>query len=325
MRIRNAYLRRVATSLIDLLLVAYSALEEEEQEQLFARLGEIRVRAQAAGDGETARHIASLRRVAEHVGRTDLSVDEYRDAYKQLKAEGDEEVIELNKLIRFFGRWSRAKEALDLSATNTPLKIEARFRARIAGRPRQFREDELCRALHDCAAEFGRPPLSEEYRKWRQKEIDLAKARGEDAWLPGYAAYYRRFKSWEKALIHFGFDRDEVYARLERRQAEVGKVDRYTDETLEKTLRRAVKALGHIPMADQFDKWRKKVIKESRARSIVIPSSSPYRSRFGSWQNALLHFGYSQDEIEASLAAMREKTNKNLEAGKFKASSVTAA
>ncbi len=307
----------MATSSVDLVLVAYNALESREQEMLFDRLSQLRLEKIAGGDGETARHIASLRKIAAQVGRTDLSVDAYRDAYRKLTAAGDQDVIELNKLIRFFGRWSKAKEALDLSTTNTPLKIEARFRARIAGRPRQFREEELRQALRDCAREIGRPPLSEEYRKWRQKEIELAKARGEDAWLPGYSAYYRRFRSWEKALIHYGFDRGEVYARLERRQAEVGKVDRYTDETLEKTLRRAVAALGHVPMADEFDKWRKKVIKESRARSIVIPSSSPYRSRFGSWRNALLRFGYSEDEIEARLAVMREKTKKNLEARKI--------
>ena len=302
----------MSTSAIDVLLVTFSALTNDEQEAAFARLSELRLQRLAAGEGEMARHIASLRKVAEHVGRPDLSVDEYRDAYKQLNAAGDEDVIELNKLIRFFGRWSSAKEALDLSATNTPLKIEARFRSRITGRPRQFREDELRQGLNDCANELGRVPLSAEYREWRQKEIELAKARGEDARLPSYEAFWRRYGDWDSALIHFGFDRDEVYARLERNATEVARVDRYTDETLEETLHRAVRDLGFIPMGWEFEKWRAQVLKRTTARKIVIPTSSPYRRRFGTWQNALLHCGYPEEEIEARLSVARRKTDRNL-------------
>jgi hypothetical protein len=297
----------VPSSPVDLLLVAYKALDDDEQDALFARLNELRLRKLAAADGETARNIASLRKIAERVGTNELSVDDYREAYKRLKAEGDDEVIELNKLIRFFGRWSKAKESLALSDTNTARKIEARFRARIAGRPRQFREDEMRKALHDCAAELGRLPLSEEYKKWRQKEIDLASVRGEEAWLPSYASYHRRFGAWEKALVHYGFDRDEVYARLERDATEVSKVDRYTDKTLEEALRRAVDELGEIPMADKFDKWRTGVLAATGAQPESIPSSSPYRRAFGNWRNALLHFGHSEKEIEAQLGATRRR------------------
>jgi hypothetical protein len=309
----------VPTSPVDLIVIAYNTLDDDEQEAVLKQLTDSHLRKLAAGEGETARHIASLRRVADHLGREDFSVDEYRDTYKRLRAEGVDDVIELNKLIRFFGRWSMAKEALVLSKANTPAKIEARFRSRIVGKPRQFREEELSGALHRCAREIGRPPLCEEYRKWRQKEIDLASARGEAAHLPSYSAYYRRHGTWEKALVHYGFDRDEVYARLEREPTEVAKIDRYTDETLEKTLQRAVKDLGHIPMGWEFDEWRGRVLKKSRARSIVLPSSSPYRRRFGSWQKALLHFGYTEEEISGRLASMREKANGNLEASKFRA------
>lgn len=310
------------TSPIDVLLAAYNALSPGEREALFKRLSELRLRAVAAGEGETARHIASLRHVAQHLGKTDFSVDEYREAYKQLRTAGDESVIELNKLIRFFGRWSLAKEALDLSAINTAVKIEARFRARVAGRPRQFNEHQMRDALHDCARELGRTPLSEEYRKWRQKEIDLASARGDEAWLPSYNAYYRRFSSWEAALVHYGFDLEQYYRQLERRptdgKVEVGKVDRYTDETLEAVFRRAAARIGHIPMAWEFEEWRRPFLKKSRAKSISLPSSSPYRRRFGSWDKALLHYGYTEEEISARRQETRERTNKNLEASSFR-------
>ena len=75
------------TSPIDLVVIAYSALEGDEQEVLLRRLNEVQLRKLAVGEGETARHIASLRRVAEHVGRSNFSIDEYRNAYKRFETE----------------------------------------------------------------------------------------------------------------------------------------------------------------------------------------------------------------------------------------------
>lgn len=63
------------TPAVGLLLVACTALCDDEQEALYERLTEFRLQRLAAGEGETARHIASLRKVVERVGRTDLGVD----------------------------------------------------------------------------------------------------------------------------------------------------------------------------------------------------------------------------------------------------------
>jgi len=53
-----------------------------------------------------------------------------------------------------------------------------------------------------------------EFELWRQREIELAKARGEDLFLPSDSPYRRRWGGWEAALRHFGFEPEEIEGRL---------------------------------------------------------------------------------------------------------------
>ena len=73
---------------------------------------------------DTERVLRSLRAVAVHVGH-EPSVDEYKQAREELRAAG-EEVEGITRVIRHFGSWRRAKEALALSETTTAKRIEAR-------------------------------------------------------------------------------------------------------------------------------------------------------------------------------------------------------
>jgi hypothetical protein len=66
----------------------------------------------------------------------------------------------------------------------------------------------LCRDL-------GHVPVVIEFELWRQREIELAKARGEDLFLPSDSPYRRRWGGWEAALRHFGFEPEEIEGRLE--------------------------------------------------------------------------------------------------------------
>lgn len=52
----------------DAVVVVFAALSDDEQEEAFARLSELRLRRQAGDDSSMERHIRSLRRVAEYVG-----------------------------------------------------------------------------------------------------------------------------------------------------------------------------------------------------------------------------------------------------------------
>jgi hypothetical protein len=203
----------VATSASDIFLVAYAALSPDEQEEAFARISAARLARLAADDSESGRFIRGLRLVAEYVGR-DPSPDDYRNARLELAAEG-EEIAEINALIRHFGSWRNAKEALARSAVETPLQIEARFRRRLLGKVHRYREETLRATLEKCAADLGHAPLVVEFELWRQREVELAKARGEELVLPSDSPYRRRWGNWENALLHCGFTPEAVAERLE--------------------------------------------------------------------------------------------------------------
>jgi hypothetical protein len=199
------------TSAVDIIAVAFVALLPVEQEEAFARISDTRLKRIAGEEGETARYIRSLRRVAERVGG-DLTPDTYKSARRELVSAG-EDILDLNAVIRYFHTWRAAKEAVGLSETTTPLKIEARFRSRLIGKVQTYREEVLRDALEKCVAALGHVPLVVEYAHWRHREIELAKARGKDLWLPSDSPYRRRWGDWDSALQHFGYD-DE--ARLKR-------------------------------------------------------------------------------------------------------------
>lgn len=201
------------TSGADLLLVAFTALAPEEQEEAFARIGQARLTRLAGEEDETAQFLRSLQRAQEHVGG-ELTPDLYRAARAELRA-GGEEIAELNAVIRHFDSWRAAKEALELSAVTTPRKIEARFRGRLVGKVHRYREETLRETLERCAADLGHVPLILEFEHWRQREIELAKAQGRDLFLPSDSPYRRRWGSWEEALLHLGFTPEAVAERLE--------------------------------------------------------------------------------------------------------------
>lgn len=202
------------TTAVEILLAGYAALSPEEQDELHAKVSEQRLLRLAEGDSETAIVIRSMRRVAEYLG-CEPTVDEYRRAYIELKAAG-EDVLEINKVIRFFGSWRRAKEALDLSVDETPLRIEARFRARRVGKVHRYTDATLRETVERCAADIGHVPLVAEFEAWRRRELELAKARGDDDLnLPSDSPYRNRWGSWDGALLAFGYTREEILERLE--------------------------------------------------------------------------------------------------------------
>jgi Homing endonuclease associated repeat len=205
--------RLVATSATDILIVAFNSLTPDEQERAYAQITDARVTRLAGEESEMARHLRSLRRVADVVGG-ELTPEGYTRTRRQLVAEG-EEIIEINALRRFFGSWSRAKEALGLTDVATPLRIEARFRAKRVGKVHRYRDETLREIVHRCAADLGHPPLVIEFELWRQREHELAQARGEELHLPSDSPYRRRWGTWEAALLALGFDEADVLGRLE--------------------------------------------------------------------------------------------------------------
>lgn len=299
-----------ATSGAELVAIAFASLAPEEQDEAFARISDIRLTRLASEESETATFIRSMRRVVGVTG-PELTPDLYRQVRRELLASG-EEVAEFNAVCRHFGSWRLAKEALGLSDAATPEKIEARFRSRLMGRQRTFHHKELEETLRRCVDGLGRVPLLAEYDEWRQRELALQRTRGEAGRVPSPAVFRRRHGTWESALIACGYSPDEVYVRLEprpERRSRVAKVDRYSEATLRDTLMRCARELGRPPLVDDFEEWRQREVARTRAHSVVLPSNSPYRRRWGTWERALRHFGFAAEEIEAARAPGRARSN----------------
>jgi hypothetical protein len=171
-----------------------------------------------------------------------------------------------------------------------------------------YQADELAAALRDCAREIGRAPLVSEYEVWRRKKLSLLMARGEHPRVPGADSFRRRFAGWEQSLRAHGFTIDDLYLRLQGgdRSEQRGKVWRYTDESLATSLKACARALGRAPLVEEYGRWRQRAMRDGRRD---IATDSPFRRRFGSWEGALKHFGFSDAEIAARLADGRNRSN----------------
>jgi Homing endonuclease associated repeat len=201
------------TPAADVVAAAYTALAPEEREEAFVKINDLRLRELAGADDEVAYYVRSLVRVADVAG-CELTPAVYRSAWRTLLADG-EDIAEFNAVVRFFGSWRQAKQALELAAVDTPRRIEARFRGRLVGKVHRYREQTLRETLERCARDLGHVPLVIEFEHWRRRELELAKARGEELWLPSDSPYRRRFGTWETALLYFGFTPEAVAERLE--------------------------------------------------------------------------------------------------------------
>ena len=157
-----------------------------------------------------------MHRVAAECGHTP-TVTEYRAAERRLRGT-DAALEETNRVIRHFGSWRRVREALDLAETTSARKIDARFRARRLDKVWRYTDDTLRETLAKCVAHYGRPPQVAEFDWWRERELELARAQGDDALhLPSSTPCRRRWKRWEHALRACGYSPEEAATRLERK------------------------------------------------------------------------------------------------------------
>ena len=203
------------TSGVDLLTVAFAALTDEEQVEALARLQGAHLRRVAGEEGEMARMLASLSRAVEVLGHVP-SPAEYKSVRERLAEEGTD-LEPFAKVLRHFGTWRLAKEAISLSETTTARLIETRFASRRIGKVWRYTDETLRETLDRAVAAIGHVPQVAEFDWWRQRELELARARGEtNLHLPSATPYRKRWGTWEAALAHFGFSPEEIAARLER-------------------------------------------------------------------------------------------------------------
>jgi hypothetical protein len=203
------------TSGTDALVTLFNVLTPDEQEEAFARIADVRLNRLAGDESDAARFLRSLRRVVEELGEFP-SVGDYKRISEELIAAG-EDIETFARLYSYYGTWPRAREALTSADTTTPKRIEARFRSRKIGKVWRFTEDVLRDTLRRCSEHYGgRAMTVAEFEHWRDRELELARAHGnEDLHLPSASPYRRHWKTWEAALLHFGFTPEEAAQRYQ--------------------------------------------------------------------------------------------------------------
>lgn len=201
------------TSAVEVLTSCFSVLSPEEQEELLRACQSLWLSQLEEGNTEMKKMLASLQRVAEVLGETP-GIDDY----KRVRTELDEDLEPVSRILKHFhGSWHLAREALDLTETSTPRRIQERFASRRLGKIWRYTDETLKATVVRASKEIGHAPQVAEFHWWRERQIELAKSRGEDLHLPSAAPYRRRFGSWADALRAFGFSEDAINQRLEQR------------------------------------------------------------------------------------------------------------
>jgi hypothetical protein len=206
-----------ALSAVELVVIGYRALSPVEQDEVLDLLQELRLSREAGELTETERMLTSLQRVRELVGQSP-TVTDYREAIRQeMRGEIEVGLEPLNRVIHHFGSWRMAREALELSETRTPRRIEAMFRNRRVGRVHRYSDQTLRETVRRAAEDLGHPPQNNEFSRWRHQEIETARAQGEKTFqLPGVGPCRARWGGWDQVLAACGFSKSEIASRLER-------------------------------------------------------------------------------------------------------------
>lgn len=164
------------------------------------------------------------------------------------------------------------------------------------------------RSLQRVAEQVGGVPTIDEYKAVR---AELAED-GES--IEAFARLYRFFGSWPRATEALELSKLTTVERIEARFRErrIGKVWRYTEELLRETLMRAAEHWEPPPSTQEFEWWRQRELERGAAGDgpAFLPSTNPYRQRFGTWEAALLHFGFTPEQAALRLEGKIQPHNR---------------
>ena len=158
------------------------------------------------------------------------------------------------------------------------------------------------RSLRRVAEAVGHTPGVPEYKKISA----TLREQGED--IEPFSRLYRYFGgSWaraQEALELSGETRTKaIEARFANRR--LGKPRRYSEDELREALAACVEHFGRVPSTGDYSWWRERRLELARAQRrdrLHLPTDGPYRERWGGWEPALLHFGYTPDTRAHQLA-----------------------
>lgn len=156
------------------------------------------------------------------------------------------------------------------------------------------------RSLLRVTEVLGHVPSVDDYRQASKALRDV----GED--VESFAKLYRHFGSWPRALEAIELSGTTTPERIMGRFAarRVGKVWRYSPERLREVLLQAAAHWGRPPSTTEYEWWRERELELLRAAGdpdAHLPSTSPYRRRWGTWEAALLAQGFAPEEVALRL------------------------
>jgi hypothetical protein len=167
------------------------------------------------------------------------------------------------------------------------------------------------RSLRRIAEAIGREPGIDDYRLVSQK----LREEGED--VQTFARLYRFFgHSWPRAREALRLSGETSVSRVEARlrSRRLGKIARYTEDALRDALAGAVEHYKRPPSVAEFSWWRAQQLALARAQGEddpQLPSDSAYRSRWRTWEAALLHHGYTPEQVAMRLEQRDQVFNTN--------------
>jgi hypothetical protein len=172
--------------------------------------------------------------------------------------------------------------------------------SQLAWEQQQDEEDTLSRLLRSfqrvCELE-GSVPTAARYRlRWRER-----REAGEE--LASADQLIEFFGSWNKARQALTLSTERTTRDIENRfrRRRLGAVRQYSEAQLREALFSCVEIVGGPPLVAEFEWWRRRELELAHARGehfINLPSPAPYRRRWGSWEGALRHFGFTEAEID---------------------------
>lgn len=157
--------------------------------------------------------------------------------------------------------------------------------------------DQYLASLVRVAEELGGTPGVADY-----KEVQ-GRLRGTPDEIAPFNPLYQFFgSSWPRALEAIGMSDSLSAASIEARfrKRRIGKVWRFAESQLRDALLSAAEHWGRPPTTGEYEWWRARELELLAARGDepLVPSTGPFRVRFGSWENALLHFGFTPEQVK---------------------------
>ena len=169
------------------------------------------------------------------------------------------------------------------------------------------------RSLRRVAEHLGHTPSTAEYKR----VSDDLRATGED--IETFNRVYTHYGAWPRAREALALSETSGVTAIEARfqHRRVGKPWRYPESVLRETLMRCADYYGHPPLCTEFAAWRDREFELALGRGeeheLYMPTRVAYRRRYGGWEEALLHFGFTPEELDRRYDRRAEFTNDDVE------------